>query len=594
MQPRVIVASPNGGWREWRRFVRVLSAARVDEVSDVLREAESAVQNGNYAAGFVGYEAAPVFDSAHTTRPPDGLLPLAWFALSDEPPQEAHLPSPSWHFCGRWRGSLAYAEYLRAVAIIQQKIADGDVYQVNMTYPRRARFAGSPLSFFAALSGRQPSPWRFYAETPQWAVCSASPECFFEWQNGVLISRPMKGTRANRVGAAVQLQNSEKERAENLMIVDMLRNDMSRLSDAKNVRTEKLLAIEEYPTVLQMTSQVMCNTQAGLHALFTALFPCASVTGAPKIAAMRYIRELETEARGVYCGACGWAGGGVARFAVAIRTAVVDKTNHIARYDSGGGIVADSVAAAEWEECENKAAILKTPPPCSVSSSMSKSNVKFESESTEPPCLLETMYATPQGVPMLAAHLARLEKSARYFNIAFNAAAAVRIVARQCAKLSAAAVLRLKSAHGNIVVEQVPLPMAASKPPLVCLVDGAVSADALLCHKTTVRGLYARALQTARAAGCDDAVLHNECGEITETCIANIAAHIDGETLTPPLVCGLLPGVMRQHLLDSGELLERRIPIDDLRRADKIWRLNAVRGMEEIAMQWAVRQNNAD
>ena len=563
--PRIYFNSPNGEWLQFPPPRRLLVANRADEVADVLAAVAAAANSGHYAAGFVCYEAAPAFDSAFQTKTPPPSCPLAWFAVSDSPPHTAVLPSRESHFCGPWRAAIRMAEYRAAVDEIKRRITAGDVYQVNFTYPRRAHFAGCPLSLFYEMSARQPSPWRFFAETEEWAVCSASPECFFERRGDTLLARPMKGTRPAGRGAAARLAASEKDRAENLMIVDMMRNDMSRLPDARRVRCESLLDVREYPTVTQMTSTVACDSAAGIDDIFAALFPCASITGAPKVAATAMIAALERFPRGVYCGACGWAGGGEARFNVAIRTAFVDKRTGIAEYGSGGGIVADSSAAAEWRECRVKTAILAP---------------------LSPPHLIETMRAENGEVPLLARHLTRMANSAKRFGIRFGKKNAAAIVRREIELQKGAAVLRLLlRADGKIFLQQ-QSPPPPKKTRAVLSPHSADSRNELLRHKTTRRGIYENALRRAQESGFDDAILQNERGEITETCIANIAAKIDGEWRTPPLLCGLLPGVMRAEMLAGGELTEALIFPADLRRAEKICRLNAVRGMEEISVNF--------
>ena len=541
---------------------QIFVARHLREVAPVIAAAEAATKAGAYVAGFVGYEAAEVFDSAQQTHKPGGVTPLAWFVASDSPPKETVLPPPEAHFCGRWRPAMRRLDYVAAVKHISEKIAAGDVYQVNLTYPMRARFAGCPLSFFAEIGARQPSPWRFFAETEEWAVCSASPECFFEYRGGVLRSVPMKGTGRAELGAAAKLSASAKDRAENLMIVDMLRNDMSKLQNAKNVRAEALLEVSEYPTVTQMTSTVACDTNAGLGDVFAALFPCASVTGAPKIAAMQTISALEKEPRGVYCGACGWADGGGARFNVAIRTAVVNKMEGAVEYSVGSGIVADSSASAEWEECRTKAGIL---------------------HAELPPCLIETMRVDDDGeIPLLLRHVMRMSKSARHFGIRFNRRAVLEKVRKYASPKS---VLRLcLRSDGEITTETKPLP--PPQKPRVLLSDFRMnSQNSLLRHKTSRRRDYESALSEARARGFDDAVLQNERGEITETCIANIAVSINGRLKTPAKTCGLLPGTLRAELLAGKTMRETVLYPEDLRRAEKVFRLNAVRGLEEMSVE---------
>ena len=566
--PRILLPAPDGGgWLDFAPPRQILAAETLDEVVQVVAAAENARRQGKFVAGFVAYDAAPAYDSAHRIFPPSASKlrsspPLAWFAIADEPPQPSLLPRDDSHLCGRWRGRPR-AEYLAALNSIQHHIAAGDAYQVNFTYPLRAAFAGCPMSMFAALAARQPSPWRFFAETESWAVCSASPECFVEKRGESLWARPMKGTRPGGPKAAVQLAASEKDRAENLMIVDMTRNDMSRLPDARHVRAESLLDIHTYPTVAQMTSTVACKTAAGMDGIFAAMFPPASVTGAPKIAAMQIIAGLEKESRGVYCGVCGWGDNGGFQFNVAIRTAVIDKKNGVVRYDVGSGVVADSSAAGEWRECKNKAAILVPP---------------------SPPCLLETMRADNSGVVLLKNHLQRIAASARVFGFRFARRRAEEEIEKECKSLSAPATLRLQLfADGTINLQRRSLP--PRKKIRACLSEVAVdSANLLLRHKTGRRGIYETALAAAKARGFDDAVLQNEKGELTETCIANLAIQLGGRWLTPPLSCGLLPGVFRRQLLAQKNIAEKIVGADDLRRAEKIMRFNAVRGEETMTV----------
>ena len=277
--PRVVLPAPeqSGAANQWlvlSRPRRILAASEAGEVPQLLREVDSEIAKGSVAAGFVCYEAAPAFDMAQTVRPPHSAqlhpfnpthsthpnLPLAWMMVCDAAPLPQKFPACRECVAGKMHAGVSDGEYFSATAEIQKRIADGDVYQVNHTYPMRARFAGDPLALFAEFARAQFSPWMFFAETDEWAVCSASPECFFLREGGRLESRPMKGTRPPE--AADELQHSEKDRAENLMIVDMVRNDMSRIAGASDVRAGPLLRVETHPTVAQMTSSVKCDIPA--------------------------------------------------------------------------------------------------------------------------------------------------------------------------------------------------------------------------------------------------------------------------------------------------------------------------------------------
>ena len=575
--PRVVLPAPeqSGAANQWlvlSRPRRILAASEAGEVPQLLREVDSEIAKGNVAAGFVCYEAAPAFDMAQTVRPLNSAqlhpfnpthsthpnLPLAWMMVCDAAPLPQKFPACRECVAGKMHAGVSDGEYFSATAEIQKRIADGDVYQVNHTYPMRARFAGDPLALFAEFARAQFSPWMFFAETDEWAVCSASPECFFLREGGRLESRPMKGTRPPE--AADELQHSEKDRAENLMIVDMVRNDMSRIAGASDVRAGPLLRVETHPTVAQMTSSVKCDipARAGLAEIFAALFPCASVTGAPKVAAMRVISELEKSPRGAYCGACGFADGKGARFSVAIRTAVVRKDSGGLTYGVGGGIVADSSAEAELEETRVKASLFSKIPRA---------------------VLIETARVAKGRAGLLARHLARLSGSARRLGFECDAGAVRAAMEAAAAELGWGKLRLTLGADGVFEIEAGAIPKTDSL--RVGVSDVRVcSGDELLRRKTNRRAVYDAALAEAKAKGWDDAILRNERGELTETCVANVAAEVDGRLLTPAAECGLLPGVLRAEMLARGELREVRLTAEDLRRAGAVFRLNSVRGME--------------
>ena len=561
--PRVVLPAPeqSGAANQWlvlSRPRRMLSARELGEVPQLLREVDSEIAKGNVAAGFVCYESAPAFDKAQTVRPPNPDIPLAWMMICDSLPRPQKFPPHRECVAGKMRAAVSESEYFSATAEIQKRIAAGNVYQVNHTYPMRARFAGDPLALFAEFARAQFSPWMFFAETDSWAVCSASPECFFLREGARLESRPMKGTRPPE--AADELQSSEKDRAENLMIVDMVRNDMSRIPGASEVRAGPLLRVETHPTVAQMTSSVKCDipAQTGLAEIFAALFPCASVTGAPKIAAMRVISGLEKTPRGAYCGACGFADGKGARFSVAIRTAVVRKDSGGMTYGVGGGIVADSSAEAELEETRVKASLLSKIPRA---------------------LLIETARVAEGKVSLLARHLSRLSESAGRLGFECDADSVRAAMEKAAAGLDAGKLRLTLDADGAFEIETSAIPKTDS--PRVGIAEvRTFSGDELLRCKTNRRAVYDAALAEAKAKGWDDAILQNERGELTETCVANIAAEIDGRLLTPPAECGLLPGVLRAEMLARGELREARLTAEDLRKADAVFRLNAVRGVE--------------
>ncbi|MFI5898327.1 aminodeoxychorismate synthase component I [Actinoplanes sp. NPDC051513] len=343
---------------------RVLVASHPDEVAPVLAEVEA---SGSWAYGFVSYEAAPGLDSRLPAYPRGaGEPPLAWFGLCEEP-VPVPVIAPSRPAKVRWALDWSEEEHRRAVEAVRKHIEAGETYQCNLTGRLRAAFGGDPLELYANLAAVQGGAFNAYAEMGPFVVASASPELFFEWAGDRVRTRPMKGTAArapeNDEQVARQLRASPKEQAENLMIVDLLRNDLAKIAVTGSVEVTELFALERYPTVWQLTSEVVAGLKegSGLVDIFRALFPCGSVTGAPKQRSMEIIRDLECGPRGVYCGAVGLIGPREApvraRFNVAIRTAVIDRRTSTAVYGAGGGITWGSDPAAEWAELLIKASI---------------------------------------------------------------------------------------------------------------------------------------------------------------------------------------------------------------------------------------------
>ena len=559
--------------RRWLLFRRpeALHVARThDEVIPALRAVENRVsRDGLCAAGFLAYEAAPAFDSALAVKP-SPRFPLLWFGLYREPED---LPSQSLALSQRcsdvvWTPSISEAEYGRAIAGIKEYIQAGDTYQVNYTLRLRTRFSDEPWPFFAQLIRAQRCGYGAFVNTEDCLICCASPELFFRLDGNELVSRPMKGTIArglwyeqDRENAA-RLHGSEKDRAENVMIVDMVRNDMGRVAGTGSVEVTGLFDVERYPTLWQMTSTVRCTTGAGITDVFRALFPPASITGAPKARTMQIIREIEDSPRTIYTGAIGCiTSPRTAQFNVAIRTVVIDKRTRAAEYGTGGGIVWDSTSESEFKECATKARILTCSRP------------EFS--------LLETLLWTPEdGYFLLERHLLRLSNSAEYFDYS------VDIDAIQETLIASAAGLPARPHKVRLIVPEEGPPILDIQPiaqrrqvSRVCLAKRPVdSSDPFLYHKTTLRRTYEQALEAC--PGYDDVLLWNERGEITESCIANIVVEISGEYFTPPVHCGLLPGVYRSLLLEQGKVKERVIRVDELPVCTEISLINSV------SMQW--------
>jgi para-aminobenzoate synthetase/4-amino-4-deoxychorismate lyase len=560
-----------GGRAFFTNPVEIVAAHSHEEVRPALRRLERAAAEGFYSVGFVAYEAAPAFDRALTVKQRSTALPLLWFGIFDRP---SEFQTVAGEFrVSDWTPSITRAVYEQNVEAVRDAIARGDTYQVNYTLRLRARFEGDDFAFYERLRAAQRTRFGAYVNAGRFRVLSASPELFFRRRGRRVETRPMKGTAARGrwkeedEGTAARLVASAKERAENLMIVDLLRNDLGRVAETGAVKVEELFRVERYPTVLQMTSTVAATLREGvtLEELFAALFPCGSVTGAPKVSTTRFIAALEDSPRGVYCGAVGFvAPGGDAAFNVAIRTVVIDKETGAAVYGTGGGVTWDSTPGGEYAEALEKAKLLTEESP------------DFE--------LLETMRLDESGFRLLEEHLARLEASAEYFDIPVNVAEVREALARRADAHEGAPrrVRLLVSNDGRARVESGPLDELAPGPLRVALALIPVKkSDRFLCHKTTNRGQYEA--RRAELPGVFDVLLWNEEGEPTEFTNGNIVVELEGGRWTPPRECGLLAGTFRADLLRKGEVAERVLSKADIARAARVWFVNGVRGWVEVS-----------
>jgi len=604
-----------------RRFhapSELAAAYRCDEVRPVIRLAEAASRRGQWAVVLLDFGAAPAFDTALEVRPREqNRLPLACTAIFDTfdpvpasghsavvaPGDPASAPAGPGVKAARAAGSLSPGwqpllrpeEYAAALKRIREYILAGDVYQVNFTFPFRGKFKGDPAAWFSALAARQPAAYQAYIECGQFRILSFSPELFFTRHGKQITVRPMKGTcprgrwlQEDREQAA-RLLASEKDRAENLMIVDLLRNDLGRIARPGSVEVKKLFALERHPTLWQMTStiQARARTGVGLEEGLAALFPCGSVTGAPKIRAMEIIAELEVWPRGLYTGAIGLIEpGGDCLFTVAIRTLVHDTATGEAVYGVGSGITHDSEILNEYAECRLKAAFLMPAAPGlqpAQGSGTESTRAPFAGDCLDTPgagfALLETLRLAEGRYYLLRAHLSRLKDSAEYFGYAWRAGQISAALARVRARHRHGrwrVRLTLNAAGEPHLTVQAMLPVEPHRWLLGLAPFPVDSADSMLYHKTTQRGLYKRAAQAC--PDCDDVLLWNERGEITESTIANLVVELDGGFYTPPVASGLLPGTLRGRLLARGRIRERVITVQDLRRARSLYLVNSVRG----------------
>jgi len=469
-----------------------------------------------------------------------------------------------------WQPTVDSETYKAAITQIRKHIAEGRTYQVNYTMHLQTAFTGNAWDLFLHLVQSQ-NNHAAYVDTGRYAICSASPELFFQLEGDAITCRPMKGT-VKRGRTTIEdeeqsewLKNSAKNRAENVMIVDMVRNDLGRVAEIGSVCVPELFATERYPTLWQMTSTVTARTNASLTDIFSALFPSASITGAPKVSTMKIINALETSPRRVYTGSIGYISPQrKATFNVAIRTALIDREAQQAEYGVGGGIVWDSTGVDEYDEALLKAHVL------------TKQHPQFS--------LLETMLWTPEaGFYLLDKHLARVVDSANYFDISISKEKLDEYLNRISSKFTSAQRVRLLLDQSGILEsEVVPFqPTQMDQSLNVCLAKEPInSGNVFLFHKTTQRDVYESALSDF--SGADDVLLYNELGELTEFTIGNLVVELDGKLFTPPISCGVLSGTFRTHLLETGQVVERTIPIQQLKDCTSIFRVNSIRKWQNV------------
>ena len=568
---------PAGRGLQFDRAERVIRADRPEQVRGALAAVEEAVAGGAWAFGMVAYEAASGLDPDARTRAPQEGLPLVWFGISG-PPEERPLPLTTGEGfeLGEWVPDWDRAAHGIRVEAVREAIAAGDTYQCNLTTRLRSRFRGDAFGLYGDLAHRQRGGHHAFLDLGRHTVVSASPESFFDWEGPLLRTAPMKGTAARGVGleedraAREALQASEKDRAENVMIVDLLRNDLARVSEAGSVQVTELLRAEQYPTLWQLTSRIQGRPrpETGLVEVLEALFPCGSITGAPKLSTMALIAELEDAPRGAYCGALGYLAPGPApraRFNVAIRTVVIDGADGSAVYGAGGGITWGSTAAAEYDELLVKSAVLPT-------------------EEQEPFALLETFAVTGGEARNLEAHLARMLDSAEHFGIPVEEevlAAAAREAVAGAGPGSTLLRLALRR-DGALEVSSRPLSTSAEPVRLALDTVRSVFPAALSAHKTTVRSHFTAARE--RHPGAEDVVLLGEHGRAVETSIATLAVRIDGTWCTPPLDDGCLDGVGRRLAIEREELNERPLTAEMLRGAEQLAVLSSARGWRRAVL----------
>ncbi len=562
---------------------RVLTATTPAEVPDLVTALAEATTAGAYVAGYLSYEGGYSF--VDLDPPEQNRGPLAWFGVYEQPslvaPADVEMGLQTLGEVSPVRDvelAVDRSTYLEDIKAIRRHIRDGDVYQINYTAPVGFRYEGDPRTLYRHLRHRQRVPYAAFLNLGNHHILSCSPELFFRRQGDRVVTRPMKGTiRRGRTleedqALREELASDPKNRAENLMIVDLLRNDLSVCCRPGTVEVPELYSTESYETVIQMTSTVEGQLRAGrgLDDIFRALFPCGSITGAPKRRSMRLIRQLESGPRGVYCGAIGMATPDEeAVFSVAIRT--VELNGEQGKMGVGSGIVWDSTPQTEYDECLLKAQFLTQ----HMDSRSSTPQEDFQ--------LIETMRFDGVRIPLLDRHVSRLARSAAYFSFPFDEERFRRRVEATLLGRDMDSLLKVRATldrWGRIKVTTHPLSSQKEEPWRFTIAEERVdSENPMRYHKTTHRGLYERALDAAQQQGFDEALLLNSDGQVTEGTYTNVFVR-EGDVLwTPPVECGVLAGVYREYVLESHpQAQERPLTLDDISDAEALYCCNAVRG----------------
>ena len=575
-RPTLILDDAAQGWA--LAFMRPLATIRADgaaEVPAALAAIEGARAAGRHVAGYFSYELGYALEARLTPLLPGVRpAPLLWFGVFDAPESfEGDVPFDGWCEGRAYAGPLDHEwdpkAYRQRFGRVRDLIAAGDLYQANLSFRSRFAFLGDPLALYRGLRAASAARYGAYLDDGERQILSLSPELFFDLAaDGKITARPMKGTAARGADPAAdaearaRLAASPKDRAENLMIVDLLRNDLGRVAEIGSVSVGDMFAVETYPTVHQMVSTVAARLRPSVGAkdIVRALFPCGSVTGAPKIRAMEVIAELEQSPRGVYCGAIGcFAPDGSARFNVAIRTLTI--AGGRGELGIGGAVVQDSVADGEYAECLLKARYFETP--------------------RRPLELIETLKFSPaEGFVRLDLHLARMARSAEVFGFPFDKENALRVLHAAVAKPPSALRVRLTLAeNGKLSCTAASLLNGEAAWRFAISPLRVSSADVLARHKTDWRDLYeSEFARLAKSSGCDEVIFRNERGEIVEGSRTNVFIAREGMLLTPPLSAGALDGVLRRALIEEGRCVEATLLPGDLTNAE-VYLGNSLRGL---------------
>ena len=550
--------------------IKELKTRDLAEVADLLAQVESYQEQGYYVVGYVSYEAAPAFEEKLAVHKAPLLGEyLLYFTVHDRvetspiPLTYDDIDLPS-----NWQEVTSEADYEKAIAQIHHHLRQGDTYQVNYTVQLKQDLSANPFAIYNRMVVEQEAGYNAYIEHDEMAVISMSPELFFEQNDRELTTRPMKGTTQRGVtdqedlAQASWLEQDPKNRSENMMIVDLLRNDMNRISEVGSEHVERLCQVEQYSTVWQMTSTIesQLRLDVDLVAIFRSLFPCGSITGAPKIATMKIIKDLEPQPRGVYCGTIGLLlPNGRRIFNVAIRTIQLHQGKAI--YGVGGGITWDSTWESEYREVHQKAAVLY------------RKQARFK--------LITTGRISQKQLLFEDQHLERLTKASRYFSYPFDPKDLRQKIEIECQACDSHQDYRMRislSKSGEIELSrQLLTPLSPDFcHTKLCLQETDLN-QAFTYFKTTHRPHL--------SLGKQEIIYHNAAGELLETSIGNLVLKIDGKLYTPPINLGILSGIYRQHLLGKGQVEEKILTLADLNQAEAVYGCNAVRGLYELLLK---------
>lgn len=552
--------------------IDILRADDIHEVWQIFNKVENYIAQGYYVAGYVSYEAAPAFNQKMIVKS-STVMPLVWFGVFEETTTLRRRSYTPFNDRLNWAVDTSREEYEQSIKSIHQKISEGATYQVNYSVRLTSEFKGDNYAFFRERCLAQQANYSAYLDIGTHQILSLSPELFFSRIGDTLITKPMKGT----IGRGTTLDEdfikkqkllqSKKNRAENVMIVDLLRNDLGKIAKTGSVRVTSLFDIETYPTIHQLTSTVTAKIKKDVSVfdIFKALFPCGSVTGAPKISTMKMIHDLEKSPREVYCGAIGFIEpNGTATFNVPIRTVWIDSEKQKAIYGTGGGIIWDSTEVEEYKEMVEKSKVLTTTYP------------RFK--------LLESLKLKNGVIDLLESHLTRMGQSAAYFGYPFDKQKIKNALLKKAGakKVGLLKMRVLLDEKGNLEVETHSITEETDTKWVHLSSTPVPKNHIFLYHKTTNRLVYHE-----KRAGNEhyfDTLLWNEDGFVTEFTNGNIVYQMNGEYYTPPIKDGLLPGTYRERLIKNKVVQERSLRIKDISCCEKIWFINSLRGWVRVRL----------